>query len=401
MAKIIIDAANCQGCALCIDSCATHAISISNGLAQVNMDLCVLCSICRDSCPFSAITLSEPETAADCSPAEGVLVFTEQHQGKLLSVAFELLGIGRVLADKKQSALIAVLFGASSRENAGELVAAGADRVLIITDSRFDHGIEADFTHPLYDIIEREKPEIVLIGATDFGRALAPWLAARLRTGLTADCTGLDIDQQTGLLQQTRPAFGGNLMAQIVCPKHRPQMATVRPKVMTESAMDYTRQGRIIELAPPSSIDITMEILQTLAVQKQAGISDAEIIVSAGKGIGSAKNLVYVHEFADLIGAEVGVSRPLVDMGWSEYSCQIGQTGSTVAPRLLIACGISGAIQHLAGISRAETIIAINSDPDAPIFSIAHYKVVGDCIEILQELIKNYKSAGRKEWQKL
>ena len=243
-------------------------------------------------------------------------------------------------------------------------------------------------------MITQYKPEILLLGATGFGRSLAPRIAARVKTGLTADCTILEIDHETGLLHQTRPAFGGNLMATIVCPGHRPQMATVRPGIMPVQDPDFSREGQIISMEYEDSIEKKIKLMEEILAPEVKTIADAEIIVAVGRGIGSQKNMALAEKLASLIGGSLGVSRPLVDIGWGNHKNQIGQTGSSISPKLLISCGISGAIQHLAGISGAENIIAINTDPEAPIFNTAHYKVVGDCVEILKKMITSIEETG-------
>ena len=246
--------------------------------------------------------------------------------------------------------------------------------------------LEAPYTDWICRLAAEYKPEILLFGATPFGRSLAPCVAARLQTGLTADCSVLDIDGETGLLRQTRPAFGGNLMATIVTPHHRPQMATVRPGVMPLPAADAARQGQIVTddaaVAPG-----LVELLQEVRDGGGSALQKAEVIVSVGRGIGQRKNMKLAEELAAKLGGVMGVSRPLVEMGWATQDRQIGQTGTAVAPRLLIACGISGAIQHLAGIAGAKTVVAVNTDPNAPIFGAADYKVVADAAETLRALI--------------
>lgn len=387
MAGLKIDQEKCVGCGLCVKSCAANALNIENKKAVVN-DNCVLCGICVDSCSFQALSIEKEQSEEiDLSKYNGIWVFAEQHMGKVLPVAYELLGKGEKLARQRDCKLTALLFGKDVASEAQKLIAYGADQVLLCEDDRLADNLDENYVELFDKLLNKYKPEILLFGATGFGRSIAPRVAARVRTGLTADCTLLEIDSETGLLQQTRPAFGGNLMATIVCPNHRPQMATVRPGVMSALESNDSRKGKVIPVSMPKQEIENIELLEQILTPEIDTIADAQIIVSAGRGIGSQKNLALVHQLAELLGGTVGVTRPLVDIGWSEYKYQIGQTGSTVAPKLLITCGISGAIQHLAGISGAETIIAINSDPDAPIFSVAHYKVVGDCVEILKKLI--------------
>ncbi|MGE4214175.1 MAG: FAD-binding protein [Anaerotignaceae bacterium] len=390
MGKLIINNELCQGCGACINSCFNDAITVVEGKAIVNEN-CGLCGICVDSCPFNAISIENISTPVKhMSDSNGIWVFAEVSQGKLLPVDFELLGKGRALANQKNCSLTAVLLSHSSEAMAKELIYAGADTVLICADKDLHDLREELCTTILCNMITARKPEILLFGATSFGRSVAPRVAARIKTGLTADCTMLEIND-TGLLSQTRPAFGGNLMATIICPNTRPQMATVRPGIMEPIRRDTTRIGDIVRVPFPSKLKTKAKILETRINKNTLSLADAKAIIIVGKGIGSKKNMELVNQFASLIGASVGVSRPLVDAGWSEYKYQVGQTGATVAPKVLISLGVSGAIQHLAGISRAEKIIAVNTDPNAPIFGVCHYKIVADCVDILKELIEIYK----------
>jgi electron transfer flavoprotein alpha subunit len=342
--------------------------------------------------------MEKSETSGPAGIWRDVWVWTELIDGGAHPCAMELLGKARELADALGCHTAALVIGGEGAAFcAPELIAAGADRVLLVTGESFRQPDEEIYADAAAQLITEQRPEILLFGATEFGRSFAPRVAARVQTGLTADCTGLSIDPETRLLRQTRPAFGGNLMATIVCAKHRPQMATVRPGVLPAPRPDPTRTGKI----EPCAVTVRPGRTEILSVVRNVAegrsISNAEIIVSAGRGIGTKKNLRLVKELAELLGGEYGVSRPLVNLGWGEYTHQIGQTGAAVAPKLLITCGISGAIQHLAGIAGAETVIAINTDPDAPIFSRADYAVVGDCIEVLQELIDTLKNPERPQ----
>ena len=272
------------------------------------------------------------------------------------------------------------------------LIRAGADEVIVCRDERLS-SLDAEVFAPWICSLARErKPEVILYGATAFGRELAPGVAVRLQTGLTADCTVLELDPATGLLQQTRPAFGGNLMATIVCPAHRPQMATVRPGVFAAPAPDSERIGAVSEVALDAALTSRVRVLEVEPAHDAASVADAERLVVVGRGIGSKKSLPLMRKLADLLGAELGCTRPLVEAGWLEYRHQVGQTGASVAPELLISVGVSGAIQHLAGIGGAKTVIAINDDPEAPIFGAAQYKVVGDCIEVVQSLVERLEA---------
>jgi electron transfer flavoprotein alpha subunit len=260
-----------------------------------------------------------------------------------------------------------------------------------------DHPTLKNFNDESYadimvQLIGRNKPEIVLMGATTYGRSLAPRVSSRLNTGLTADCTSLEIDPEKKILMQTRPAFGGNLMATIICPNRRPQMSTVRPKVMKALPADASRQGEIIRPDVVIPEDVKTKVLETVAtLSEKVNLTEADIIVSGGRGMGDPKNFALIEELANVLGGAVGASRATVDAGWVDYSHQVGQTGKTVGPKVYIACGISGAVQHLAGMSSSDTIIAINKNPDAPIFKIANIGIVGDALEVIPALISAYK----------
>jgi electron transfer flavoprotein alpha subunit len=304
-----------------------------------------------------------------------------------------LLGTGRKLADSLGTELASVIIGNGLDEAVANLAAYGSDMVYVVEDPSLEIYNDESYASILTSLIEKYKPEIVLAGATTYGRSLAPRVASRLNTGLTADCTGLEIDPKDKLLLQTRPAFGGNLMATIICPDHRPQMATVRPKVMKPLVPDRNRKAEVIrpEIDIPGDLKTNVkEVVSYLA--EMVNLTEADVIVSGGRGLGSPENFKLVEDLARLLNGAVGASRATVDMGWIDYSHQVGQTGKTVGPKVYIACGISGAIQHLAGMSSSDTIIAINKNPDAPIFKIADYGIVGDVLEVLPALIREFKS---------
>lgn len=327
----------------------------------------------------------------DINDYKGVWVFAEQRENKILNISLELLREGRKIADKLGVKLTAMLLGNNIDDMAGKLVKYGADEVLSIDDKFLEVYSTEAYTRVISEFIKEKKPEIVLIGATAIGRDLGPRLAARVKTGLTADCTKLDVDLETRGLLQTRPAFGGNLMATIICPKHRPQMSTVRPGVMERGKFDESRTGTIkkvfFELMEE---DKNTEVLEVVKIQKhEVKLEEAKIIVSGGRGLGDAKGFELLQALAKKLGGELGASRGAVDADWIQQSHQVGQTGKTVRPKLYVACGISGAIQHLAGMSTSECIVAINKDKNAPIFQVAHYGIVGDVYEILPALIES------------
>lgn len=392
MANIKILNDKCTGCKLCIKACPFGAIVVEDKKARI-LDNCTLCGACVSSCKFGAIDFQKDEVQKeDLSVYQGVWVFGEQRGGHLDSVALELLGEGRKLADKLQVPLSAVLIGKNVDEMAKLLVAHGADNVYVVDDKSLENFIDETYCDVFVQLVKLYKPEIILLGATTYGRSLAPRISSRLNTGLTADCTKLEIDMETRNLMQTRPAFGGNLMATIICPNHRPQMSTVRPKVMKALPPDFARTGNIIKpnvTVHEAQNTKVIEVVNSLS--EMVNLAEADIIVSGGRGIGDPKNFSMLEELARILGGAVGASRAAVDAGWIPYSHQVGQTGKTVGPKIYFACGISGAVQHLAGMSSSDIIIAINKDPDAPIFNIATYGIVGDVLQIVPALIEEFK----------
>jgi electron transfer flavoprotein alpha subunit len=393
MASIRILLEKCVGCRICKGACPFNAINIVDKKAEIQ-DNCTLCGACVSSCKFNAIELEREEdgAAADISLYKDVWVFAEQKGGEPASVSLELLGEGRKLAGQLGVKLAAVLLGDNMEATAKKLISYGADEVYMVDHPSLKNFNDESYADIFVQLIERYKPEIVLMGATTYGRSLAPRVASRLNTGLTADCTKLEIDMEKRLLLQTRPAFGGNLMATIICPDHRPQMSTVRPKVMKASEPDASRNGEIIkpDVVIPEDVKVkVVDIVSTLC--EKVNLTEADIIVSGGRGMGDPKNFALIQELADVLGGAVGASRATVDAGWVDYSHQVGQTGKTVGPKIYFACGISGAVQHLAGMSSSDTIIAINRDPEAPIFKAATIGIVGDVLEVLPALITEFK----------
>ena len=321
----------------------------------------------------------------DINQYKDIWVFAEQRQGKITPVVIELLGEGRKLADTKGIKLNAILLGKDVNGLAEELIAYGAETVYVADDPLLENFTTDGYTKVIVDAVNEIKPEIVLIGATNIGRDLAPRIASRLNTGLTK----LEIDPEDGKIKQTRPAFGGNIMATIICPDARPQMSTVRPGVMDKAVRNDDNKGNIVPLKYDiKESDIRTKIIEIVkhAVEK-VSLTDANIIVSGGLGLQNADGFKLIEELADKLGGVVGSSRAAVDAGWIDKSHQVGQTGTTVKPNLYIACGISGAIQHLAGMKESSIIVAINKDPDAPIFSVADYGIVGDLYKVIPEII--------------
>ena len=391
--RVLID--KCYGCKVCVASCPFGIIHVVDKKAVIK-EGCNLCGSCVSACKFKAIEITRETTSTiDKTRYKGVWTFAEQRGGKLTNVALELLGEGRKLADALGEPLVAVLLGHSVEGEAKRLIAHGADQVFLADAPELERFLEEPYTQVIVDLIRNQNPNIVLMGATAIGRSLAPKIAARLGTGLTADCTGLDVDVAERNLMQTRPAFGGNLMATILCPNHRPQMATVRPKVFKPMAADESRQGQVTRVDLSKTVwDLKAKILEVVnEVGHSVNLEEANIIVSGGQGLCDPKNFQLVQDLAAVLGGAVGASRAAVDAGWIPYAHQVGQTGKTVGPKVYFACGISGAIQHRAGMQSSDIIIAINKDPDAPIFKIATFGIVGDVLEILPLLTKEFKKA--------
>ena len=391
---ISIDKERCTGCGLCVQACPFGSIEMVGNYPEIKDD-CRLCNACVEACPEGAITIKETEGEVDLSEYKGVMVYAEQRKGVVHPVAYELLGKGRELADQLGEPLYAVLIGSDVEAGAEELAVRGADKVFTYEDPALEDFRDDPYSALMADLVREVKPSLFLIGATSIGRSLGPKLAAVLETGLTADCTGLEVDPETRLLLQTRPAYGGNIMATIICPNSRPQMATVRYKMMKEADVDPDRKGEIV--AKPVDMEALPDRIKILDYQpspEQVNIIDAEIVVSGGKGLGEPSGFAVIEELAQALGGAVGASRPTVDEGWKEYRHQVGLSGRTVRPKLYMACGISGAVQHLAGMKTSDVIIAINKDREAPIFSVSTLGAVGDLyqvIPILAEKIRKHK----------
>ncbi len=332
------------------------------------------------------------------SEHQGVSVYIEQRNGKIAPVSLELLGVGRELADKLGIELAGILIGNNVKHLTDTLFEYGADIVYLTEDSVFDQYRSEAYQYGVVNIVRKYKPEILLFGATVIGRDLASTVATTLETGLTADCTRLDINLDTRLLEASRPAMGGNIMATILCKKERPQMASVRPKVMKANEPVNGRKGKIFE----ESIYVDEDTLQTKVIEvvqelgDEIRIADADIVVAGGKGLQDEKGFQMIKDLADVLGAAVGASRDAVEAGWISHKNQVGQTGTTIAPKLYFAIGISGAVQHIVGMENSEVVVAINKDPNAKIFEKCTYGLVGDAFEIIPKFTDEFKKIKQK-----
>ena len=417
---IIVNKDKCKGCKLCLKACPFNAIDMVGKVAVIN-EKCTACNQCIAACKFNAIEKTESDEKVDLSAYKHVWVFAEQRDGKLMNVALELIGEGYRLAREisNDTKVCALLVGDGIANLADECYAYGADEVILIEDPKLKNFTTDGYTKVIVDAIHQLKPEIVLYGATHIGRDLAPRIAARCNTGLTADCTRLDVkvssyiefakknttldtstldpnDPSTGI-KQTRPAFGGNLMATIICPKTRPQMSTVRPGVMQKRDVVEGAKGVLTVVKPNlADSDIRTKIVEIVKSAKEmVSLTDADIICSGGRGLGDASGFDIMKKFADKVGGVVGSSRACVDAGWIDHSHQVGQTGTTVKPKIYFACGISGAIQHLAGMQTSDIIVAINKDADAPIFEVADFGIVGDLFKVIPQIMEEWDNAEK------
>ncbi len=387
---------NCVFCGACVKACPFGAMTQAEKKTAPVIDLqkCTLCGACVIACKFNAIWIKEKASSGvDLSAFKDVWVFAEQHDGEIQSITYELLGEGRKLADKLGMKLCAVLLGSNVQDKTQDLIAHGADKVYVVDRPELAYFQDEAYGNVLIELVNRHKPNVFLCGASTIGRSLVSRVAVKVNAGLTADCTELAIDPNTLNLLQTRPAFGGNIMATIETPTSRPQMATVRHKVMKEAVLNPAHKGEV------SLEAITEVLLQSKArrlkfipeVESTMNIAEANIIVAGGRGLQSVENFGLLRKLADVLGGGVGASRAAVDSNWIPYSHQVGQTGKTVCPKVYIAVGISGQIQHLAGMQSSDIIIAINKDPDAPIFKVATYGIVGDLFTIVPKLTEEFR----------
>jgi len=392
---LIFYSEKCTACGRCVEVCPFGILRLE-GETLIIGEGCNLCGACTEVCEAEALVIppaaarpsSRPET-----PPDGVWIFAEQRGGVLAPVTAELLGEGRRLSEELQAPVAAVLLGDGVAGLAPTLLAAGAHKVYLAEHPRLQDFLEETHAVALTELARRYRPEIILSGATYVGRAFIPRVAAALRTGLTADCTAFTIDRENRLLLQTRPAFGGNIMATIITPRTFPQMATARPGVFKPRPPADFPAGEVIpvDTAFLDGDGRSRFVATVEEIKERVSLGAAKVIVAGGRGLRDPKNFRLLEDLADLLGGAVGASRAAVDAGWIAYPHQIGQTGKTVAPRIYLACGISGAAQHLAGMQSSDFIIAINKDPKAPIFQVADLGLVGDLFEIIPALIQEIK----------
>ncbi len=394
---MIVDRENCIGCGACAAVCPVGAINMDSGTAQIDAEQCISCGACVNECPVGAISAEGAVEKKEVENNEGsdLWVITELENGEPMGVTYELIGVSADLAAKAGEKCCAVLIAAEAGDVPQKLIAAGADKVYVIADAKYaDYNTDL-YTDAICQLVDAYKPSALLIGATADGRDLAPRIAARKMTGLCADFTELDIDPVNQVVEWTRPALGGHILATILCDEHRPQMGTVRPKVFKAKPMDATRTGEVINFTCTETVTSPVELLkkEALVSSNAIKIEEADVIVSGGRGMGSMDKFKVLEELAAFFeNGTVAGSRAVVDEGWIGHSCQVGQSGKTVAPKVYFACGISGAIQHLAGMTGSDIVIAINKDADAPIFKTAQYGIVGDVNVILPKLIAKIKA---------
>ncbi len=413
IAEIIPD--KCIGCLLCIGECpVSAAIDMEGGVAKINPEACIGCGFCVDVCPTAAILFEKPRKKRKAKVGQksslddykGVAVFIEVHDGKGAEVSWELIGKARELAGKLNTQVFGFVLGMGAEPIAKEAIAYGCDTIYMIDNPLLQTYLPKVYGRALVHLCNQAKPEIVLLGATPLGRDVSSVVATQLGTGLTADCTGLDIDLENRLLLMTRPTFGGSIMATILCRNYRPQMSTVRPRVMKLPQKDPTRHGEIRHLdfeAPGGVLPQVIDFIPKAAEVGGVDITKTPVLVVVGKGACNSKHLPMLEELARLLGGTIACSRRVVEAGLLPYIRQVGQTGKTVAPKIYIGVGISGAVQHLVGMQGSDKIIAINTDRHAPLVQIADYALIGDYLQIVPELIKglearipSFKGSGGK-----
>lgn len=395
MARLIVNQSKVGNIQELLKVCPFGALEESNGQVQINA-ACKMCKLCVKKGPKGAIEYVEEEIKIiDKSLWKGISVYVDHIDGVIHPVTYELIGKAKELAEKINHPVYAVMMGSGLDKQSREILHYGVDKVFVYDDEQLARFKIEPYTAVFEDFVNKIKPTVILVGATPVGRQLAPRLSARLKTGLTADCTKLEINDNTDLVQ-IRPAFGGNIMAQILTPNNRPQMATVRYKVMDATERKNEESGEIVKCEiEPEKLLCNVEVLDIIPKEKEQFIEASDVLVVAGRGIKKEEDLKMIQELADLLGGQVACTRPMAEAGWLEAKRQVGLSGRTVRPKLIITCGVSGAIQFVAGMNNSEQIIAINSDENAPIFKTAHYGLVGDLYEIIPSLIEQLK-AGRE-----
>ncbi len=420
--EIFVIKERCTGCGSCVKVCPVNCISMADRnepnvrwkkLAVIDANKCVFCNACVLDCDklfdktkakvpnpefFHAIVMKKEESAAvniDQTQYKGVWCYAEQRHGKIVPTIYELLTVGGQMAKDLNEELCAVLIGHNVTQYAQDIIDHGADKVYVLDHPSFEHFVDEAYAQAMTDLIKQEKPNKLLMPASIIGRSFSSRVAIMANTGITADATEFAIDPKTRMMHATRPSFGGNLMATILCERHRPEMATVRPMSFPRTPKVAGRQGKVINVAvDPSKWNIRTKFVEYKPeTNEQVDITGAEKVVAGGRGLGKPEGFKLIEDLASTLGAAVAASRPTVDAGWIPYRHQVGLTGRTVRPKLYIACGISGQIQHLAGMSSAETIVAINKDPDAPLMKLATLSVEGDLYELIPLIIKEIQKA--------
>ncbi|WHH58020.1 FAD-binding protein [Petroclostridium sp. X23] len=391
MGVLSVNNHKCDLCGICVEACPFAAVEINDHRVEFNA-ACKMCKVCIKRCPKGAIAfIDEHRASISKEDWKGVMVYVEHLEGEIHPVTMELIGKAKQLADKINHPVYCVFIGSNIENEAHKLLYYGIDKVFVYDDEELKFFKVDVYANAFEDCINKVKPSIVLVGGTSIGRSLAPRVSTRFRTGLTADCTGLDVRPNTDLVQ-VRPAFGGNIMAQIVTPNSRPQFATVRYKVMDQEPRKDKASGTVeVFSLNEAQLESNIRVKKVFHKEKEQSISDAEVLVVAGRGVKSQKDLSMLEELAALLGGQMAVTRPLVEAGWAPYTKQIGLSGRTVKPKLIIMCGVSGAIQFTACMNTSERIVAINKDKNASIFKIAHYGMVGDLYEIVPSLIEKIK----------
>ena len=395
MGKLIVHQEKITDIAAMIEICPFKALEEKNGKLEINA-ACKLCKLCVKKGQPGVMEFVEEEAgpAVDKSKWNGIAVYVDHVEGEIHPVTFELLGKARELADKIKHPVHAIFIGSEIADKAQELLHYGVDKVYVVDAPELKDFMIESYTAAMEEYVNEVQPSAILVGATPVGRQLAPRVAARFKTGLTADCTILDIHDNTDLVQ-IRPAFGGNIMAEILTPNTRPQLATVRYKIMNAPERSAEPSGEIVNMTVAADkLKARMEVLGIVKKMKEKTIESADVLVVAGRGLKKPEDLAMIRELAEVLGGDIASTRPLVEAGWVDANHQIGLSGRTVRPKLIITCGVSGAIQFVAGMNNSEQVVAINSDPDASIFKVANYALVGDIYEIIPQLIEQIKQGG-------